>query len=238
MCDAGNAGACVASAFAYVFGVHDVSMAEQELVPRFVETMRKGCLRGAAIGCAVIQDTYADGAYSQEGTFSIAPSNQTLVAILGESCEAGFGRACWFLAESQLGSGRFPHNARLDRAALIWAANGCERGWALACLVGGLAHRDLDPDACALDMRPLIGKLPANDVFDNFATWADVRTFCTRFRPAREHALARTLLERGCNTRPDGEDAAARAVQTVSITLCCAQLRSLEAAVQRGADTP
>jgi len=60
MCDAGNAGACVASAFAYVFGFHDVSMAEGELVPRFIETMRKGCLGGAAIGCAVIQGTYAD----------------------------------------------------------------------------------------------------------------------------------------------------------------------------------
>ena len=231
LCDAGSGQACVMSAFAWVLSFHEYTFPEGSMVPRFVETMRKACEGGAAIGCAAMQDAYAEGQYAREGEHSVKEDIPGFIAILDGSCDAGFGRACWLIAETLLASRHVKHGPKPDARGLEYAAKGCERGWALACLMGGLGYRALSPETCLSDTRPLLSKIPDNDLFDYTASWSDVEVFCRRFGPLGDNVRARALLDRGCGLPAEGEDEAARDNQRVSSGLCCSQRESLDALI-------
>ena len=232
MCRAGRTAACAPAAFAYALSYHDYTYPEGNLVPKYLGAMRAACEGGDFVGCAIMQDVYADGGFRDEGAFSVPADQETFITILDAACRNGLPRACWLIAESLLTASSFERTAEQDRRALEFAARSCDGGWAQACLLGGLAYRDLPPDACAADTRPVMSKIPSNDLFDYTASWSDVAPFCKRFAPLADGQKARALFATGCKAPPEAGDRSASALQRKSIALSCGRLEALPAAAE------
>ncbi len=227
MCDEGVIAACSLSAFAYTFSFHNYSYPERDLIPRFVKTMQKACEGGDPIGCFNMQDTYADGNYEREEEFSIKSNEKKFISIVKKGCEAGSGQSCWILAESLFSCQNFKHNQEKEHQALEHATLGCSRGWAQACLLAGLIYRDIDRGPCALEIQPLLGKIPDNDLFDYTASWSDVGIFCARFEAIRDDDKAHALFKAGCNINIAGKDKFERKAQDKSKRMSCSMLKSM-----------